>query len=77
MGNVCEQCPIRKKAELCCGIQPETDKYKFFIDQKRKTRFQVCIYLNTDGTCDIYDERPEECRGYGCETWYAQGMQEE
>lgn len=71
--NTCEVCPIKRKARECCGVNPETNAFKFFKFANGE-RIQVCSELQTDGLCGSYEQRPDVCRVYACDYLYAQGL---
>lgn len=74
MSSLCERCPIVIKAENCCGSDPRTRKFVLLTNRRTGMRVQVCPELETDGSCRIYYERPQECKSYVCENLYAQGL---
>ena len=68
----------------CCGNVPikKESYFKHFFNQQRpvieeqdlgdsifpKTCDGVCTFLDKNYQCLIYDDRPEQCRDFGCTT---------
>lgn len=77
MANLCEKCPIADKIDICCSSNPETGETKPMRFIKSRQIIRVCNNLASDGTCEIYSERPEACKGYACEELYAMGLNSE
>jgi len=73
--NPCEKCPIREIIDNCCSSNPETGGSKTI--KFKGQIISVCENLANDGSCSIYDERPEDCRAYVCERVYAIGLNSE
>ena len=74
MSSACEKCPISKKIACCCGSNPETGETKTVKIKKTGQKVTACKSLGPDGSCLIYDERPEDCGAYVCEEIYAMGL---
>jgi len=77
MPNPCETCPITDKIAFCCSSNPETGKSKLMRFTKSRQTVYTCDKLTTDGSCEIYNERPEACKGYSCEEVYSMGLNSE
>ena len=66
----------------CCGNVPikKESYYKHFFNQQRpvieekdlgdsifpKTSDGICAFLDNNYQCLIYDDRPQQCRDFGC-----------
>lgn len=74
MPSLCETCPILEIIDTCCSSNPDTGATKIVRSKRTGETIEVCDNLGTDGGCEIYDERPEQCREYVCEEIYAQGL---
>ena len=74
MPNLCETCPIATKIDICCSSNPETGTAKEARLVKDGYSTFVCNSLQSDGSCGIYDERPEDCSSFVCEEIYALGL---
>jgi hypothetical protein len=74
MSSICETCPILEKIDICCSSNPETGETKLVRSKITGETITVCNNLGTDGGCEIYYERPPQCREYVCEEIYAQGL---
>lgn len=77
MANLCEKCPITKKIGECCSSNPETGETKILRFSKSGRKISVCNNFSTDGSCEIYYERPEACKTYTCEEVYTMGLNPE
>lgn len=42
--------------------------YEYYLRRHRVnwSRYNVCVYLNSEYKCDIYDDRPEVCKNFNC-----------
>lgn len=74
MPNLCEECPIPKKIGFCCSSNPETGATREVLLKRSLQVITVCDQLQNDGSCGIYNERPEACASYACEELYAMGL---
>lgn len=83
MPSICEACPIRTKARICCKQDPETGAVKIIPVRVRNLNTGLvrteevvtCPSLQRDGSCSKYfEKRPEECVSFGCEAWYERGL---
>ena len=74
MSNLCETCPIAMKIDTCCSSNPETGKIKEVRLVEDGYSTTVCSSLQSDGSCGIYYERPQDCDDYVCEEIYALGL---
>lgn len=74
MSNLCETCPIATKIDTCCSSDPETGTTKEVRLVKDGYSTIVCTSLQSDGSCGIYEERPQDCVSYDCEDIYALGL---
>jgi hypothetical protein len=74
MTTACEKCTMDTKVEFCCGSNPVTGKTKLMMSNETGEIFSVCNRLAADGSCKIYDRRPEACKAYACEEVYAMGL---
>lgn len=63
--NPCEECPLEDKIYECCGRFPDTGETVYLkIDGARGV--YACPFLNTNGLCTIYEQRPLKCRSHLC-----------
>jgi hypothetical protein len=74
MPNLCEGCPIVTKIDFCCSSNPETGGTRAVRFRNSGQTTTVCNYLENDGTCGVYEERPPDCASYACEELYALGL---
>jgi len=77
MINPCESCPMADKIALCCSSNPETGRTKTLKFIKTQQLIRVCDKFQTDGSCGVYDERPDDCRSFVCERVYSMGLNSE
>jgi len=63
--NPCEDCPIEDKIYECCGRFPDTGESKFLRIDDTKGLY-ACPYLDANGLCTIYENRPLGCRDHYC-----------
>jgi Fe-S-cluster containining protein len=63
--NPCEECPLEDKVYECCGRFPDTgDSAYLEIDAARGV--YACPFLDAEGLCTIYEQRPLKCRSHSC-----------
>jgi len=77
MANPCESCPLADKIAFCCGSNPDTGKTKLLRFIKSKKIVTVCDKFMTNGDCEVYYDRPEQCRATVCPEVYAMGLNSE
>jgi Fe-S-cluster containining protein len=65
MSSPCDNCPFDEKLLLCCPRHPLTGEQKYLLVDGKHMR--ACIYLDADGLCEKYDERPKGCRDFVCD----------
>ena len=63
--NPCEECSLEDKVYECCGRFPDTGEVAYLkIDEQ--TGLYACPYLDRNGLCTIYENRPLGCRDHYC-----------
>ncbi|MBN1531374.1 MAG: hypothetical protein JXA20_01800 [Spirochaetes bacterium] len=63
----CEDCTIEEKIYQCCGRFPETGERSPCRVPGYHTLL-ACPHLDSQGRCDIYENRPMGCRQFHCDS---------
>jgi Fe-S-cluster containining protein len=63
--NPCDECSIDDKVYNCCGRYPETGETACMNNQGPESIYS-CPYLNNQGACSIYENRPLGCKTFFC-----------
>lgn len=65
MINPCEECPIEDKLYECCSQFPDTGEIKY-LQINPSMSVPACPFLNSNGTCSMYEHRPLACSSHFC-----------
>lgn len=64
--SICESCDIADKIYECCGRFPDTSESVDFL-LENNFHVSACPHLTPHGRCQIYTQRPLNCRMHTCQ----------
>ena len=65
--SLCDTCDITEKLYQCCGRHPFTGEQVSLV-LNDGTTVLACPFLDENARCSIYDNRPQGCRNFRCES---------